>query len=74
MICLIAVGNSSNAQSAGVITLKANELKATIQLTMWGTLFEDINFGADGCLWGELVKNRSFEFFNGMEGIEEPKR
>ena len=35
MICLIAVGNSSNGQSAGVITVKANEVKATIQPTMW---------------------------------------
>jgi alpha-L-arabinofuranosidase len=29
---------------------------------MWGVFFEDINFGADGGLYAELVKNRSFEF------------
>ena len=30
--------------------------------TMWGIFFEDINFAADGGLYAELVKNRSFEF------------
>lgn len=50
MICLIAVGNSSNGHSAGVITVKANEAKATIQPTMWVIFFEDINFDADGGL------------------------
>ena len=29
---------------------------------MWGIFFEDINMGADGGLYAELVKNRSFEF------------
>jgi alpha-L-arabinofuranosidase len=29
---------------------------------MYGLFFEDINFAADGGLYGELVKNRSFEF------------
>ena len=29
---------------------------------MYGLFFEDINYGADGGLYAELVKNRSFEF------------
>lgn len=33
-----------------------------IQPNMYGVFFEDINFGADGGLYAELVKNRSFEF------------
>lgn len=33
-----------------------------IQPTMYGVFFEDINFGADGGLYAELIKNRSFEF------------
>ncbi|MBO6247214.1 MAG: carbohydrate binding domain-containing protein, partial [Bacteroidales bacterium] len=35
---------------------------ATIQNTQYGIFFEDINFAADGGLYAELVKNRSFEF------------
>lgn len=35
---------------------------------MWGVFFEDINMGADGGIYAELVKNRSFEFTKPMMG------
>ena len=35
-----------------------------IQPTMYGIFIEDINFAADGGLYAELVRNRSFEFPN----------
>jgi alpha-L-arabinofuranosidase len=38
---------------------------------MWGIFFEDINFAADGGLYAELVKNRSFEFPMPMMGWDE---
>jgi alpha-N-arabinofuranosidase len=41
---------------------------ADISSTMYGTFFEDINFGADGGLYAESVKNRSFEFPEPMMG------
>ena len=41
--------------------------------TMYGIFFEDINFAADGGLYAELVKNRSFEFELPMMGWQEPK-
>jgi alpha-N-arabinofuranosidase len=41
---------------------------AEIKPTMWGIFFEDINFGADGGLYAELVKNRSFEFYKPRTG------
>lgn len=34
----------------------------TISDTFVGIFFEDINYGADGGLYGELINNRSFEF------------
>lgn len=36
--------------------------------TMWGLFFEDINFAADGGLYGEKIKNFSFEFSNPIMG------
>ena len=55
--------------AAGVISAQVNEMKvdlgrtvAGIQPTMYGIFIEDINFAADGGLYAELVKNRSFEF------------
>jgi alpha-L-arabinofuranosidase len=56
----------ANAQS--IIIIKANQRKALIQSAMWGVFFEDINFGADGGLYAELIKNRSFEFPNPLMG------
>jgi alpha-N-arabinofuranosidase len=35
---------------------------------MWGIFFEDINFAADGGIYAELVKNRSFEFAKPLMG------
>ena len=45
-----------------VITVNTKKVGAPIQPTMYGIFFEDINFAADGGLYGELLKNRSFEF------------
>jgi alpha-N-arabinofuranosidase len=43
-----------------------------IQPTMYGVFFEDINFAADGGLYAEMIKNRSFEFLFPMMGWQEP--
>ena len=50
--------------SAQIVEMKVNvnRLGADIQPTMYGIFIEDINFAADGGLYAELVKNRSFEF------------
>jgi alpha-N-arabinofuranosidase len=61
----------SLAQNSQPITIKANEIKAEIAPTMYGIFFEDINFGADGGLYAELVKNGSFEFSRPMMGWKE---
>ena len=50
------------------LTVKANKPGATIQPTMYGIFFEDINFGADGGLYAEMVENRSFEFPDRLMG------
>ena len=45
-----------------VLDLNLSRPGAPIQNTMYGIFFEDINYAADGGLYAELVKNRSFEF------------
>lgn len=45
-----------------VMTVDVSRPTAQINSAMYGIFFEDINFGADGGLYAELVKNRSFEF------------
>lgn len=50
------------AQEAKKMIVQANKPGAEIKSTMYGHFFEDINYGADGGLYAELIKNRSFEF------------
>ncbi len=50
------------------ISVQADRPGAQINPAMWGVFFEDINFGADGGLYAELVKNRGFEFPEPMMG------
>jgi len=61
-------------KSSAQIVVKVNEPKAIIQPTMWGIFFEDINMAADGGLYAELVKNRSFEFTQPMMGWKEQNK
>ncbi|MFF7289152.1 alpha-L-arabinofuranosidase C-terminal domain-containing protein [Streptomyces griseorubiginosus] len=44
------------------ITVDPSARGATIDDTMYGVFFEDINRAADGGLYAELVQNRSFEY------------
>lgn len=39
---------------------------------MYGIFFEDINFAADGGLYAEMIKSRSFEFPLSKTGWLEP--
>jgi alpha-L-arabinofuranosidase len=54
--------------AAPVISVEADKPGAKINPSMWGIFFEDINFGADGGLYAELIKNRSFEFPDPLMG------
>jgi alpha-N-arabinofuranosidase len=53
---------------AATLTVDTAHPGACINPAMWGVFFEDINFAADGGLWAELVKNRSFEFPDRLQG------
>ncbi len=57
----LAVGMTLQAQTNEFV-IQTKEVGAEIQPTMYGLFFEDINYAADGGLYAELVKNRSFEF------------
>ena len=57
-----------HAQPAYPVVVKADQPGAVIQPTMWGIFFEDINFAADGGIYAELIKNRSFEFSKPLMG------
>ena len=58
---------SVNAQSKNVV-VDFKKPGAPIQNTMYGIFFEDINYGADGGLYAEKIKNRSFDFPQNLMG------
>jgi alpha-L-arabinofuranosidase len=58
-------------RSAVVIEADVAHPGAAISPGMFGVFFEDINFAADGGLYPELVKNRSFEFDEPLAGWHE---
>ncbi|MCG6187538.1 alpha-L-arabinofuranosidase C-terminal domain-containing protein [Maribellus maritimus] len=54
----------SVAQVPAKITVEQQKAETTVAPNMYGIFFEDINFAADGGLYAELIKNRSFDFPN----------
>ncbi|MBR5803300.1 MAG: carbohydrate binding domain-containing protein [Bacteroidaceae bacterium] len=62
----LAAGLTAVAQTTDTheLVIQTKKVGAQIQPTMYGLFFEDINYAADGGLYAELVKNRSFEFPN----------
>jgi alpha-N-arabinofuranosidase len=60
------VGQDQHAPT--VIAVDAAHPGAAISPTMFGIFFEDINFAADGGLYPERIKNRSFEFDQPLAG------
>ena len=59
---MLAAMTSLGASAQHQFAVQANKPGVEIQPTMYGIFFEDINFGADGGLYAEMVENRSFEF------------
>ena len=65
LIAVLASVGTASAQHQFTVNAKPG---GEIQSTMYGIFFEDINFGADGGLYAEMVENRSFEFPNRLMG------
>ena len=69
---LLALASACSALTLSAQTnafdIDLKKVGAPIQPTMYGIFFEDINYAADGGLYAELVKNRSFEFPYALQG------
>lgn len=67
--CLIAASSVFGAVAqTHTLDINTKKVGAAVSPTMYGIFFEDINYAADGGLYGELVKNRSFEFPQALLG------
>lgn len=68
---LLLNGFYSNAQKTN-LEVDLTKSITKIQPTMYGIFFEDINFAADGGLYAEMVKNRTFGFDAPLMGWSQP--
>ncbi|MBT0994194.1 Ig-like domain repeat protein [Cellulomonas sp. DKR-3] len=69
------------ADGEGVLAIDGDATAIDISDDLYGIFYEDINYAADGGLYAELVRNRSFEFnssdnasFTGMTAWETVNR
>lgn len=67
MVAALDVSAGMNART-NTFDIDTSKAGAPIPSTMYGIFFEDINYAADGGLYAELIKNRSFEFPNNFAG------
>ena len=67
LVACLLVSVQVSAQQRKLV-VQADRPTTDISPYMWGLFFEDINFAADGGIYGELVKNRSFEFQHPLTG------
>lgn len=67
LLLLVALGQQTLPAQTRELSIDTRPV-APIQSTMYGIFFEDINFGADGGLYAEMVENRSFEYPNRLMG------
>ena len=68
LLILLLLSFSFSPQPPLTITVQVDRPGAVIAQTMFGLFFEDINFAADGGLYPERIKNRSFEFADPLMG------
>jgi alpha-N-arabinofuranosidase len=61
LVLLGTLGASAQSAAPASLTVQVNKPGAAVNKNMYGLFFEDINFAADGGLYPELVKNKSFE-------------
>ena len=64
---LTAIIQAQPTDSKAKITVEANKPGHKISPTLFGIFFEDINLSADGGIYPELVRNRSFEDADTLE-------
>ena len=63
----LALAANLNAGTPAKVTINVDQPGHPVSPTLWGVFFEDINLSADGGIYPEMVRNRSFEDTNTLE-------
>ncbi len=62
---------AQNPKKEAQLTLDFTKEKTPVSKNLFGIFYEDINYAADGGLYGEMIQNRSFEFKKSHRGATE---
>ena len=65
---VVLAADESPEPRSGVLEIDIDGPKRPISRMLYGVFYEDINYAADGGLYAELVKNRSFEHLQRWDG------
>src|SRR5512143_2447699 len=63
LVAAVVMGTTvARSQTGGVatMTIQVNQPGAVVSSNLFGIFFEEINYGGDGGIYAELVRNRSF--------------
>jgi hypothetical protein len=60
-VALVTIGACVLHAAPASLTVEVDQPGVQISPTLWGIFFEDINLSADGGIYPEFVRNRSFE-------------
>jgi len=58
-LALLAAGEVA-VQAAATVSVQVDEPGAQVSSNLFGIFFEEINYGGEGGLYAELIRNRSF--------------
>lgn len=69
LLCMFGMASIAALPAmSNTLTVRTDRPGAKVPDTMYGIFFEDINYAADGGLYAEMIKNRSFEFPQSLLG------
>src|SRR5581483_154901 len=74
MLSFLLPNRAAGDTPAATLKLQTDKPGPAISPLLNGVFFEDINFGADGGLYPERIKNRSFEFTDPLMGWRKTER
>ena len=60
LTALLFVAAVARGQSAATVTIQANQPGAVVSSNLFGIFFEEINYGGEGGVYAEMVRNRAF--------------
>ena len=59
LVMVLLAATMARAQSTATVTIQASQPGAVVSSNLFGIFFEEINYGGEGGIYAELVRNRS---------------